>query len=64
MSHDCAARINQHLAPRNTRLASFVMLNDKAPEPFAILTEKLDWGVRGKPIKMFASHCPFCGVKL
>lgn len=64
MSHDCKARINELLMPHNTQLADVFALDNQGRELFVVLTERYNPKVKAGPIRMFASHCPFCGVKL
>jgi hypothetical protein len=68
---DCIKLTNESLKndhpELNTRVYVPVMMNMKTglhTEPKAvILTEKLDDKVRKKPVKLFATYCPFCGAK-
>ena len=62
--HDCFERINEKLKPYNTRLAMSIDLSGKNRELIQVATVKADIDVRKKPTSMFASYCPFCGVKL
>ncbi|UQD69244.1 hypothetical protein JEY40_24830 [Bradyrhizobium japonicum] len=57
---DCIEKTNTHLAQHNTK----IMLPWVGPKLPFVETIKLDEKKRGKPVKMFASHCPFCGEKL
>ena len=58
--HRCFPQIDKKLEEQNARL-SFNLLN---PNHIFIETEKIDAKKRGKPPKMIASYCPFCGEKL
>ncbi len=62
MNCNCIETVNAELATRNTQihLPMFVIGGD--PKPF-VETIKLDETKRVKPVKMFASFCPFCGEK-
>lgn len=62
--HDCFKRINEQLKPHNTQLAMAIDFSGKNRELIQVTTVKADDKVRKKPAAMFASHCPFCGVKL
>lgn len=62
--HDCIRSVNEQLAPHNTRIASAISFSTPARELIQVVTCKAEPSVRGKPVVMFASHCPFCGVKL
>lgn len=61
--HDCIANINAHLKGRNTRIALAVSCVPDQ-ELIQVTTAKVDETKRGRPVLMFASYCPFCGVKL
>lgn len=56
----CKEEVNAHLAQHNTKLMDNI-LNDA---DIFIQTWKLDEKKRGKPVSMFATFCPFCGVKI
>ena len=62
--HGCVANTDALLAEHNTRLAVAIDFSGKGRELIQIATAKADDKVRRKPIAMFASYCPFCGVKL
>lgn len=62
-AHDCVDRINGLLAEHNTQLMQVITFGP-GPERIALATQKLDDKVRKKPVLFFASHCPFCGIKL
>lgn len=63
-THDCVKRVNDQLREYNTRLATAISLSQPERELIAIETVKADPSVKKKPVVMYASHCPFCGVKL
>jgi hypothetical protein len=64
MSHDCIKQVNEQLAQHNTRIAEAFSLTGSQCELIPIQTVKADDKVRRKPVNMYASYCPFCGVKL
>lgn len=55
----CIARINSMLREHNSYLVTNLFGKPRA----IIATTKFDEKKRGKPKMMFASFCPFCGVK-
>lgn len=55
----CGQRVDDHLKAYNTQLLSDLF----GPYRAFIETIKADSKKRGKPMKMFATYCPFCGVK-
>ena len=63
MSCDCIKHVNALLKDRNTALVQPLILSDS---PCALLVEtyQIETG-RGKPkkVSMFASFCPFCGIR-
>ena len=63
---DCIEEVEKRLADRglNTKitLPDFV-LNNGAYRP-KLVVEKVDKNVRKKPIDIFVSFCPFCGIEL
>ena len=63
-AHDCIAQINALLAEKNTKLVAAFSFSNPSRELIQVSTEKADRNLRGKPVAMFASHCPFCGAKL
>jgi hypothetical protein len=63
-THDCVKRVNDQLREYNTRLASAISFSQPERELIALETVKADPFVKKKPVVMYASHCPFCGVKL
>ena len=63
-SHDCVKRVNEQLADHNTRLSWAIGVIGSEGELIQLATCKADEKKRGRPALMFASHCPFCGVKL
>ena len=64
MSHDCVEQINRLLADRNTALPTALSFSNPERELIEVATVKKDTAVRGKPVRFFASYCPFCGKKL
>lgn len=61
---NCIETVDAMLAERNTRITLPIMLGeDQTPRPM-IVTEQIQTG-RGKrkAVGMFATFCPFCGVK-
>lgn len=63
--HACATRINELLAEHNTELATGISFSTKPPRVmFQVATVKKNPTQRGKPVSMYASHCPFCGISL
>lgn len=65
MSHDCVKRINEQLAAQcNTQLASAISFDDPSRELILVATVKKNPKVRERALTFFASHCPFCGIKL
>jgi hypothetical protein len=55
----CIAAVNKLLALRDTKL----MVPIYGPQLCMVQTMKLDDKKRGKPVSVFASFCPFCGIK-
>lgn len=61
--HDCVRRIDAQLAQYNTQIAVGLNFTTGALA-IPIGTTKLDSSKRGKPMSLYASFCPFCGVSL
>lgn len=63
MTCDCITTVDAMLAERNTRIMIPIMLGGHTPRPM-IVTDQIETG-RGKKkaVGMFATFCPFCGVK-
>lgn len=61
---DCIRTIDKLLADKgtNTQLVVGLSLKD-GPSLATITTRKLDPSLRGKPVIMYATYCPFCGQK-
>lgn len=63
---DCANKVDEKLATRNTRLTRALMFRDTGEHgPNLLLqTEQIETG-RGKQkaASMFLNYCPFCGEK-
>lgn len=64
MNHNCVKLVNEKLAAHNTRLPIALNIENPEREMIALVTVKADEKGRVKPITMYASYCPFCGVKL
>jgi hypothetical protein len=62
--HDCIERINEQLRPFNTAMAMAIDFTGRNRELIQVSTVKADSTNRKKPSAMFASYCPFCGIKL
>lgn len=56
---ECILTVNQELAQHNTRI-HMPIIGPKIP---FVETIKVDEKRRGKPVRMFATYCPFCGEK-
>lgn len=56
---NCITEVNSVLGKFNTRL----VLAYVGPTGAMLATEKVEPKERGKKKEMFASFCPFCGVK-
>lgn len=63
---DCVSRVNEGLKADNTRIAlSVSIVNQSLVERLSIETELVEKRRVGKkPVRLFASYCPFCGEKL
>ena len=63
MTCDCIQTVNAMLAERNTRIMLPIVFGDQTPRVM-IVTDQIETG-RGKKkaAGMFATFCPFCGVK-
>ena len=57
----CIAKVNAELANRNANTE--IVVPFVGPQRPFIETMKADNRSRGKPAKVFATFCPFCGVK-
>jgi hypothetical protein len=64
VSHDCIKRINEQLKEHNTQISVALSLTDPGRELIHVGTSKADLSSRKKPMSMFASYCPFCGIRL
>lgn len=66
MTCTCIETVNELLKPRNTKLHEPMMIfnEDRQHHRLFVETAQIETG-RGKPkaVSMFASFCPFCGVK-
>lgn len=56
---DCIARVDESMLSRNAK----IMLPWFGPQRPFIETTKVDEKKRGKPPRLFATFCPFCGEK-
>ncbi|CAD7023301.1 hypothetical protein REJC140_00160 [Pseudorhizobium endolithicum] len=66
MTCTCIETVNEKLAERNTRLTLPLVFGRKPGEPerLMIVTEQIETGRgKAKAVGMFATCCPFCGVK-
>jgi hypothetical protein len=63
MTHRCITQMNAHLAAKNTRL-TFAMELPSGVELLVVATEKVDAGIRGRPVRAMATFCPWCGEKV
>lgn len=54
----CIGRVNALLKPHNTILVTPLF----GPACTAVETTKYQSSIRGKPKRMIAKHCPFCGA--
>lgn len=66
MTCTCIETVNEDLATRNTRLTLPIVFGRKpgAPDRLMIVTEQIETGRgKAKSVGMFATCCPFCGVK-
>jgi hypothetical protein len=66
MTCNCIKTVNEKLATRNTRLTLPLVFgrNEGEPERLMIVTEQIETGRgKAKAVGMFATCCPFCGVK-
>lgn len=64
MTCNCIETLDAELASYNTRILLPIMLGSDKTARVMIRTEQIETG-RGKKKKvgMFASFCPFCGIK-
>lgn len=61
---DCIRTTNESLrAKYNTELVTTISFVEGQPSRVAVGTEKADSSIRGKPITLVATFCPFCGEK-
>lgn len=69
MNCKCIEEINEKLEEHNLRLSGYAFV---MPDFKPIITINTEWidrdkaakGQKNNPTKMFASHCPFCGIKI
>lgn len=72
MKCNCVAKIDERLKAKNLVLSGYALLMPDKGCPYTVPVIATDWidpskAPRNKkcsPTKMFASHCPFCGVKV
>lgn len=58
---NCIELVNKELAERNANTEIHVPFTLSKITRVCVETEKIDDKKRGKPMKVFASFCPFCG---
>jgi len=58
---NCIQAVNNELAERKANTEIHVPFTLSKITRVCIETEKVDGNKRGKPMKVFASFCPFCG---
>lgn len=65
MACNCIETVDAMLAERNTRITLPIMFSpDQTARPM-IVTEQIETGRgKAKACGMFATFCPFCGVKI
>jgi len=56
---NCISEVNKMLAERNAQLVIPIF----GPQRPFVETDKIETKKRGKPPRMFATFCPFCGEK-
>jgi hypothetical protein len=66
MSCDCREKIDERLREQNLRLIGYAVTTPNFKVVPTVNTEWVDpekapKGMKNRPTKMFASHCPFCG---
>lgn len=64
MTHDCIKLVNAQLRATNTVISVAVSIANPERELIHIKTVKLDPTLPGRPLTLFATYCPICGVKL
>ena len=60
---NCIQAVNNELAKHKANTEIYVPFTLSKITRVCIETEKIDGNKRGKPMKVFASFCPFCGQK-
>lgn len=62
---DCMKLINDELAQYNTRIIPVMVLREGQFQTVGVRveTEKVNPKQRGRPKRLVASYCPFCGEK-
>jgi len=66
MTCSCIETVNEKLAERNTRLTIPIVFgkSNLSADRLMIVTEQIETGRgKAKATGIFASFCPFCGVK-
>lgn len=63
-THDCFKRLDEQLKQYNTKIAQAYSFDNPERELIQVATVKADSNVRVKPRALYATFCPFCGVKL
>lgn len=65
MSCDCISKFDAMLAERNTRIAIPLILSEPSTVRPMIETQQVMTGRgKAKAVSVFATFCPFCGVKI
>ncbi len=64
MTCKCVDLVDEKLAAQNTRIAHVFSIGKEVGMLIGIVTEKVDKTIRGRPLHVHATFCPFCGVKL
>ena len=58
----CIDEVNVRLEEYNTRLViPLVFSISGSPKMVIVATEKIETKKRGKPMRLYATYCPFCG---
>lgn len=59
----CVELANETLGLRNTKVREAITFGERTGSRIVVATDKVDPGVRGNPVVLMATFCPFCGVK-
>lgn len=62
--HTCLTEMNDLLREYNTQISGVIDFSGLNRELVQISTAKFNDKIRKKPRVLFATHCPFCGIKL